>query len=369
MNVNDDRLTVQKACRRISTCLLTSTRSAYSFSSCHIWWQRSQVCLLSSCFMTKSLIATSQHGSNPHSTSHLPSGTRCPLGRIRMSPGCHSDLATAGRLEVSAGYCRSRFAPGCAFYLSCWYRRWELATRYAILYTSVPIAGGLSGLLAGVITQYMDGAGGVAGWRWLFVSVTRRLHLRHALTPLLLQILEGLASIVAAVIIFFLMPDFPSNSTKFLGEDTLMACQRLAVDGIGMAQSSSAEQISHWDAFKMTVRDWRVWAQCLMFTLVTGSQTMQYFIPTLVKSFGWSGYDGQCKMLCFACPSKDTSTNALAQITPSHLMQQLWSMSSSAAGSPTSTRPNGPSFAVFQVLAVSSSSLSLARQTRSPNTS
>ena len=50
------------------------------------------------------------------------------------------------------------------------YRKYELATRYAFLYTSVPIAGGLSGLLAGVITQYMDGVGGIAGWRWLFVG-------------------------------------------------------------------------------------------------------------------------------------------------------------------------------------------------------
>ena len=39
------------------------------------------------------------------------------------------------------------------------YRKYELASRYAWLYTSVAIAGALSGLLAGVITEYMDGAG------------------------------------------------------------------------------------------------------------------------------------------------------------------------------------------------------------------
>lgn len=61
------------------------------------------------------------------------------------------------------------FAPGCAFYLSAWYRRYELTTRYSILYTSVPLAGAVSGLIAGVITQYMEGVGGLRGWRWLFV--------------------------------------------------------------------------------------------------------------------------------------------------------------------------------------------------------
>lgn len=33
------------------------------------------------------------------------------------------------------------------------------------------VAGALSGLLAGVITEYLDGARGIAGWRWLFVSL------------------------------------------------------------------------------------------------------------------------------------------------------------------------------------------------------
>ena len=136
------------------------------------------------------------------------------------------------------------------------------------LYTSVPLAGAISGLLAGVITQYMDGAAGLPGWRWLFI-------------------LEGLASVVAAVVIFFLMPDYPSSSERFLNEEeSLLACNRLAVDGIGLAQSAGDEKIPHWTVFMMTIKDWRVWAQCLLFVLVTGAQTMQYFIPTLVGSFG-----------------------------------------------------------------------------------
>ncbi|EMR66291.1 putative nicotinamide mononucleotide permease protein [Eutypa lata UCREL1] len=107
-------------------------------------------------------------------------------------------------------------------------------------------------------------------------------------------ILEGLVSVIAAVCVFFLMPDYPSTSQRFLKEDEgLLACNRLAVDGIASAQSAGTEQITHWDAFVMTVRDWRVWAQCILFVLVTGAQTMQYFIPTLVGTFGWTGYQGQ----------------------------------------------------------------------------
>lgn len=140
----------------------------------------------------------------------------------------------------------------------------------------------------------MEGIAGLPGWRWLFVS--------HAPTGCFIQtnicyqILEGLASIVAACVIFFLMPDYPSNSKRFLNEEeTMLACNRLAVDGIALTQGAHSKPLPHWAAFKLCVSDWRVWAQCILFVLVTGSQTMQYFIPTLVKSFGWSGPIGQCK--------------------------------------------------------------------------
>ncbi|KAK7975756.1 rho coiled-coil associated kinase alpha [Apiospora arundinis] len=178
-------------------------------------------------------------------------------------------------LRFLIGVAEAGFAPGCAFYLSCWYRKFELATRYAFLFTSVPIAGAISGLLAGLITEYMDGTAGLAGWRWLFI-------------------LEGVASAVAAIVIFFLMPDFPSNSKRFLSqEESLLACNRLAVDGIALAQGPGAEQVPHWTIFKMVCRDWRVWVQCFLYVLVTGSITMQYFIPTLVESFGWKGHTAQ----------------------------------------------------------------------------
>ncbi|EKD15558.1 MFS transporter [Drepanopeziza brunnea f. sp. 'multigermtubi' MB_m1] len=173
------------------------------------------------------------------------------------------------------GFAEAGFAPGCAYFLSSWYRRYELTTRYAIMYTSVPLAGAMSGLLAAVIIQHMDGLAGLAGWRWLFI-------------------IEGLGSVVAAMGIHFLMPNYPINSPKFLNEEeTILACNRLAMDGIALAQGTGSEELGHWAVFKMTVRDWRVWAQCFIFVLVTGSQTMQYFIPTLVKSFGWTGYTAQ----------------------------------------------------------------------------
>ena len=91
-------------------------------------------------------------------------------GIVAACMGATQNWSQVAGLRFVLGMVEAGFAPGCAFYLSSWYRKYELTTRYAIIYTSVPLAGALSGLLAGLITQYMEGTGGIAGWRWLFVS-------------------------------------------------------------------------------------------------------------------------------------------------------------------------------------------------------
>jgi MFS family permease len=77
-------------------------------------------------------------------------------------------------IRFALGIAEAGFAPGVAFYLSSWYKRYELATRFSIYYTATAVSGAFSGLLAGLITQHLDGARGLQGWQWLFVS--RRAH-------------------------------------------------------------------------------------------------------------------------------------------------------------------------------------------------
>lgn len=88
------------------------------------------------------------------------------------------------------------------------------------------------------------------------------------------------------------MADYPATTSWLTPEERLLASQRLAYDGIGETQGSE-ERIKESVALKMTVTDWKVWALAFLYALITGAQTMQYFIPTLVQSFGWSGWEGQ----------------------------------------------------------------------------
>ncbi|KDR72894.1 hypothetical protein GALMADRAFT_228582 [Galerina marginata CBS 339.88] len=175
-------------------------------------------------------------------------------------------------VRFALGVAEAGFAPGIAFYLSSWYKRHELAKRYSIYYTATAVSGAFSGLLAGVITDHLKLARGIAGWRWLLL-------------------IEGVASCAAALITWTILPDWPTTTSWLTPEEKFLAVQRLAHDGIGNTGGDS--QPSHKEAAKMALTDWRTWVLVVMYMLATGSQTIQYFIPSLVKELGYKGYTAQ----------------------------------------------------------------------------
>ena len=116
------------------------------------------------------------------------------------------------------------------------------------------------------------------------------------------------------------MADYPSTTRWLTPEERILAAKRLAHDGIGNTQGVEGE-IKESKAFRMTVTDWRVWVLVLLYMLVTGSQTMQYFIPTLVKDFGWSDWSGQFTFAMFWVSANHDGRNVngnFEQITRSH---------------------------------------------------
>ncbi|KAK0433316.1 major facilitator superfamily domain-containing protein [Armillaria borealis] len=170
------------------------------------------------------------------------------------------------------GVIEAGFAPGVAFYLSSWYKRHELAKRYSIYYTATAVSGAFSGLLAGVITDNLSIARGIEGWQWLFL-------------------IEGLGSCFLALFTWMILPDWPTTTKWMTTEEKFIAVQRLKHDGIGGV--AVGEERTHKECLKMALTDWRTWYLSVMYMLATGSQTIQYFIPTLVGQLGYSGVSKQ----------------------------------------------------------------------------
>ena len=76
----------------------------------------------------------------------------------------HYYLARALLGGSEAGY-----LPGVLLYLSLWAPRASRARFTALFMSAIPISGMIGAPIAGVLMHGLDGALGVAGWRWLFI--------------------------------------------------------------------------------------------------------------------------------------------------------------------------------------------------------
>jgi MFS family permease len=97
------------------------------------------------------------------------------------------------------------------YYLTMWYCRHEIQFRQALFFSAASIAGAFSGLLAFGISK-MDGVGGYEGWRWIFI-------------------LEGIVTVLVAVLAFFVLHDFPETATFLTEEERAFVVFRLKYQG------------------------------------------------------------------------------------------------------------------------------------------
>lgn len=171
------------------------------------------------------------------------------------------------------GCIESGFFPGVLFVMSCWYKTAEVGKRFAAFYSAAVLSGAFGGLLAGGITGGLDGAHGIAGWRWLFI-------------------IEGVATVGVAIIAKFILLDFPHSSTALTLEERQLATVRIMADSVNSG-SSADDRLSHWEAFKAAATDPRTYAFMLLFVLDVGASTISYFIPTITKSLGYATIKAQ----------------------------------------------------------------------------
>ncbi|KDQ63397.1 hypothetical protein JAAARDRAFT_121105 [Jaapia argillacea MUCL 33604] len=150
--------------------------------------------------------------------------------------------------------------PGIVFYMSCWYKRSELGTRVALFFSSATVAGAFSGLLAAAISN-MQGIGGLAGWKWIFI-------------------LEGLFTVLCAIASFWIVQDFPDNA-KFLSEsERVFVVRRLQDD---MRHSAGGEKLKLKYIWQSLV-DWKTWIAMGMYMGFDGPLfAFSLFTPTIIN--------------------------------------------------------------------------------------
>ena len=116
------------------------------------------------------------------------------LGRDHDRIWLREDVDAASRAPAGPRNFRGRFFPAIILLLSTWYVRYDLQKRYAGYYLLGMVASAFSGILAYGFTK-MDGVGGLAGWRWIFV-------------------MEGILTCIVAFVAYTWLLEFPDQESK-----------------------------------------------------------------------------------------------------------------------------------------------------------
>ncbi|PQE30231.1 major facilitator superfamily transporter protein [Rutstroemia sp. NJR-2017a WRK4] len=161
------------------------------------------------------------------------------------------------------GCCEAGLFPCLNLYLTMVYRREEQAKRVGYLFSCAALSGAFGGLLAYGILQ-MDGVSGVAGWRWVYI-------------------IEGIFSVVVAVVVWFGLPTDPGQAWFLNAEEKEM----MRLRAIQRQKYMGSEKFS-WEEFRIELKDPKLYMsaaiQFMQDCLLYGFST---FLPSILKAMNY----------------------------------------------------------------------------------
>ncbi|KAJ7594264.1 MFS general substrate transporter [Mycena floridula] len=171
-------------------------------------------------------------------------------------------------LRVLLGIGEAGYYAGMIYYLSFWYKRRELALRI-----SLSMTGTYPGLIGGLVAFGLVRAhtSVLAGWQFLFL-------------------IEGIPTMIMAVLILCFLPPFPFAAGHLTPRERSIAQARLNRDH----KPRSHGGMTGWQGFKAVVQDPSAWMFMLIYaSFNVGVATVSYFLPTLIKGLGFSSINAQ----------------------------------------------------------------------------
>ncbi len=207
-------------------------------------------------------------------------GTTLLFGLITLCTGFVQTWQQMIALRVLLGIAMSGVYPCLTYLISAWYPREEQQLRFAYMQSGEVVVLA-TGSLVNYGLNHLDGRGGLAGWRWMFV-------------------VQGLCTCVIGAVTYFWMVDFPEKahrSFRFLTpEESAIATSRILRD-------RGDALIDEFSLAKVVVHamDPKVWVfACMFFLQNLVSTALSYFVPIILQ--GGIGFSSDEAIILSAPP-------------------------------------------------------------------
>ncbi|KAF2874279.1 major facilitator superfamily domain-containing protein [Massariosphaeria phaeospora] len=146
------------------------------------------------------------------------------------------------------GLLETPVASGTTYILGSWYRPDEVFKRTGVWYVSNNIAVMFGGYLQAAAYQNLNGVGGMAGWRWLFV-------------------IDGIISLPIALAGFAIFPGLPSSARPWWLTEEQHGLARRRVREVGIEPSGRLG----WGIVRRTAGRWEFWIGVAAYTFFLSS--------------------------------------------------------------------------------------------------
>ncbi|KAF2460141.1 major facilitator superfamily domain-containing protein [Lineolata rhizophorae] len=211
------------------------------------------------------------------------------FGAVTLGAGFVRDWAHMVAARVLLGAAMAGVYPGLTVLVSAWYTRAEQQLRFALLQAAEVVVLATGGIVNWALYTRLDGAAGLAGWRWMFV-------------------VQGSITMFIGVLTYFWMIDFPERAARSLWflseEEAAVAAARIQRDRGDVKPDDfkwSRAGMAGWGEVLVHGLDPKVWGFAVLYFLLNlVSTSLSYFLPIILQ--GGMGFSSDRAILLSAPP-------------------------------------------------------------------
>jgi sugar phosphate permease len=195
-------------------------------------------------------------------------------GIVNMCMGFVNSFGALVGLRFLLGVFEAGVLPGIIYVTSMYYKRHEYQKRMSFFFCSTVVAGAFGGLMAYAIADMKNNAG-LSAWRWIFI-------------------IEGAITSFLAIIFAFLIVDWPEQTKYLNAEEKELLRRRLALDVGDSCRMDTLDKAS----FKLAITDYKIWLAAFLYMGVSvAGLSGTFFLPTILKEFGWTAREAQIRTI------------------------------------------------------------------------